>query len=128
MGVTEFLAKKPGHWLPGIMASSGTVTQALSTAAPWEPGCLLFPQRHSVSPRASVLTSALQEALLTSALGVLVSGQVVRDKKGQWEAGRPLPAASQGFSLAAVGRLLTVGASFIASTGCRVLRFGSCIY
>lgn len=92
MGVTEFLAKKPGHWLPGIMASSGTVTQALSTAAPWEPGCLLFPQRHSVSPRASVLTSALQEALLTSALRVLVSRQVVRDKKGQgWEADQLLP-------------------------------------
>ena len=43
MGVTEALAEKPGHWLPGIMAAPGTVAQALSTAAPWEPGCLLLP-------------------------------------------------------------------------------------
>ena len=50
MGVTEFLAEKPGHWLPGIMASPETVAQALSTAAPWELSCVLFPQRHSVSP------------------------------------------------------------------------------
>ena len=43
MRVTEALAEKPGHWLPGTMASPGTVARALSTAALWELGCLLCP-------------------------------------------------------------------------------------
>ena len=69
-------------------------------------------------PRASVLSPALQEGLLTSALGVLVSGQFVPDKKGQgWEAGRPLPAVNRGYSLVAVGGILTVVASSIAEHG-----------